>query len=299
MMKIAVTGPSGNVGRALTSKLLDAGAEVHLLAHDGAKVGNFAAMGARVHEGRLEDPDDVARATQGADALFWIIPTLFQAPDMRAGQRRIAESGAEAIRKNRIPRVVNLSSGGAQHETGVGPVSGLGEGEKILAGAAPNITHLRPGFFMENFLFQLDAIKGQGNIYMPVAGDIRTPMIATRDIAPVAAARLLDPTWSGHSIHGLHGPADLSLDEVAGILSRVLERPIRYVRIPAAAAREAFLQMGASPSTADAMIEMYAAWDSGRLRPEEPRTPATTTPTTLAEFAAQVLKPIMATAANR
>ena len=298
-MKIAVTGPSGNVGRALVPHLLDAGAEVHLLSHDAAKVGNFAAMGARVHAGSLDDPAYVTRATEGADALFWLTPPSFQATDLRAKQREIAECGANAIRKHRIARVVNLSSAGAQMQTGAGPISCLGEVEQIIAGVAPNVTHLRPGFFMENFLFQLEPIKNHGSIYMPVAGHQRVPIIATQDIGAAAARRLLDSKWTGQSIQGLHGPADLNLEEVAQILTRVLGQPIRHVKVPPATTRETFLQLGASPSVTDAVLEMYAAWDTGKLRPAEARTEATTTPTTFEQFATEVMKPIIGSVATR
>jgi len=298
-MKIAVTGPSGNVGRALVPHLLDGGAEVHLLAHDAAKVGNFVSMGARVQAGSLEDPTYLARATEGMDVLFWLTPTIFNATDMRAKQRELAEHAARAIGKNRIGRVVNLSSAGAQMKKGAGPVSGLHDVEEIIAGAAPHVTHLRPSFFMENFLSQLEPIKSHGSFYMPVAGHQRIPLIATRDIGAAAARRLLDPTWTGQSMLGLHGPADLNLEEVAQILTRVLGQPIRHVKVPPAAVRETLLQIGATPSVADGMLELYAVWDAGKLQPAEPRTPATTMPTTFEQFATEVMKPALASAPAR
>ena len=55
-------------------------------------------------------------------------------------------------------------------------------------------------------------------------------MIATRDIGRVAAKRLSDPTWTGHCVRELHGPADLCFDEAAEILSEALGRKIKYVK---------------------------------------------------------------------
>ena len=51
-----------------------------------------------------------------------------------------------------------------------------------------------------------------------------------------------------------------------------------------------------SENVANLMLEMYQAVDSGKLRPIQPRTDETTTPTTLLEFAHEVLLPMMATA---
>jgi hypothetical protein len=42
---------------------------------------------------------------------------------------------------------------------------------------------------------------------------------------------------------------------------------------------------GLSPAMADLYVEMIAAFDSGKIRPAEPRLPENTTPTTLEEFA--------------
>jgi uncharacterized protein YbjT (DUF2867 family) len=292
-MKIAIIAPSGNIGRPLTARLLDAGTEVTLLARTPAKVKDFEERGARVLEGSLADQAFVTEATGGSDALFWLTPPDFASTDHRAYQKRLGENAAAAIKANSISRVVNLSSTGAQLPTGAGPVSGLHHVENLLNAVARNITHLRPGFFMENFLGQLDSIKNMGSVFMPVSGDFRTPMIATRDIAEAAAKRLLDRSWTGRTVLALHGPADLSLNEAAATLSEAIEMPVAHVKVTPVEAREALLGMGASPNVADEMVELYTSWDQGLFKPAEHRTGETTTPTTLAEFASEVLRPML------
>jgi hypothetical protein len=49
--------------------------------------------------------------------------------------------------------------------------------------------------------------------------------------------------------------------------------------------------MGMPDFVVDLIIEQYVAFREGRLDPAEPRTPDTTTPTTLAEFARTTLVP--------
>jgi hypothetical protein len=49
-----------------------------------------------------------------------------------------------------------------------------------------------------------------------------------------------------------------------------------------------------SESAAAALIEMYEAIESGKMKTLVPRSPETTTPTTLAEFAHDVLLPQLA-----
>ena len=120
-------------------------------------------------------------------------------------------------------------------------------------------------------------------------------MIATRDIGRVAAARLASRGWIGHFVGELHGPADLSFDEVAEILSRgAWAGRSSTSSATAQEARQAMLENAMSENAADLMLEMYDAVETGRLRPIEPRSPQTTTPTTLAEFARDVMLPLVA-----
>ena len=95
-------------------------------------------------------------------------------------------------------------------------------------------------------------------------------------------------------IRELHGPADLNFDEVADILSDALGRNIVYIQSDRQEARHALLDAGMSENLTDLMLEMYDAFESGRLQPLEPRSPSTTTPTTLAEFAREVILPKLA-----
>lgn len=49
-----------------------------------------------------------------------------------------------------------------------------------------------------------------------------------------------------------------------------------------------------SENAADLMLEMYDAIEDGVLRPVQKRSPETTTPTTLAEFAREIMLPLIA-----
>ena len=152
-----------------------------------------------------------------------------------------------------------MSSIGAQYSSGVGPINGLHDVERLLNDAAENVTHLRPGFFFENLLWQLDSIKNAGRFSLPVSGSLRFPMIATRDIGRVAVQCLINHRWTGHSVLELHGAAELSFDDVAGILSNVLGRKIEFVKCEPQEMRKILLENALSENAADLMLEMYAA----------------------------------------
>jgi len=124
-----------------------------------------------------------------------------------------------------------------------------------------------------------------------ISGTRHYPMIAARDIGRVGAARLASRGWIGHFVGELHGPADLSFDEVAGILSQTLDRKVEFVTCDREDARRAMLENALSENAADLMLEMYDAVENGKLQTIEPRSTKTTTPTTLTEFARDVMLP--------
>lgn len=296
-MKIAITTPTGNIGSWLVENLLHAGDhELRLLARDPAKVRKFTERGARVLKGDLNDPEYVTQATRGVDLLFWLTPPKFDAEDFRAYQRKLGDIAAAAVRANRIPRVVNLSSIGAQHAAGNGPIAGLHDIEQQLNAAvrevSGSICHLRPAAFYENFYMALGSIRSDGAVYLPVPGDAKLAMIATRDVADAAAGVIADPSWRGVQIRELYA-GEHSHDEAARIIGEALGKPVKHVMVPPEVAQQALRQFGASEDTARTFVEMYQAIPKGLLRPEFSREQAVITPTTLDQFARAALAPAL------
>jgi uncharacterized protein YbjT (DUF2867 family) len=292
-MKITVTTPTGNIGKVVADRLLEAGAEIVVPCRSPEKVKGFTDRGATAKQGSMDDVRFLTDAFRGSDALFWLTPPDLSAPDYVAFYRKTGQTGAAAVKEAGVKRVVNLSSVGAHLQQGTGPIKGLYPIERMFEDAAPDVTHVRAAFFFENYLPQVASIKEEGCVFMPVKGASRLAMAATRDIGEVIAKRLLDTSWSGHQAVGVLGPADLSFDEAAVAISEGLGRDVKHVTVSGAQAREAMLGMGVGESIADLLIEMYGAIDSGVLEIKEPRTPETTTSTTLTAWTRDVLKPMV------
>ena len=290
-MTIAITGATGNTGGRIAQQLVEAGANVTVLVRNPDKLHPVVRQNAIVRQGSLEDTQFVTDATRNAEALYWVVPYNFGAANFRAYQHHVGNVATAAIAANQIPYMVNLSSNGAHLPEGMGPISGLYEVEQRLNAAASNIIHLRPGFFMENYLMQLEPIRTANSVFLPIAGDRRLAMIATQDIAAVAAELLLQRNWSGHSVLGLHGATDLSFDEAAAILSQELGRSIVHVPITSEQFRDSLLQMGASESVAADYVEMWQGLSNPEYAPAELRTSQTTTPTMFTQFVREQLLP--------
>ncbi len=290
-MSIVITTATGHIGSELTRRLLEAGEKPTLIVRDPGKVAAATARGAKVAQGSLEDEAFVLEATKGATALFWLTPPKMDAPAFREYQRRLGAIAAKAVATNKIPRVVNLSSVGAQLPSGVGPVSGLHEVEEAIDRVAGNVTHLRAGDFMENILNFVGSIKSAGAFFLPVPAGVKLPMVATRDIAEVAARVLLDASWSGRRAVTVYGPEELSHAEVAAVLGEVLGRPIGFTQVTPDQARQAMLGMGFTADLVREFLELYDAFSTGRILQGLPAKPDLRGTTTFREFAATVIKP--------
>ena len=291
-MSIVITTPTGNIGKRALQQLLEAGADVSVIVRQPEKLSDSIRSRVKVHQGSLTDAGLVTRAFKGAKAALWVTPPSFTHPDVAAYHSEMGAVAAMAIKESKIPYLVNVSSTGA-HLENAGPISGLRDIERRLNEAAENVVHLRPGFFMENFLQQIGSIKNDGAIYQALPGDMPYPIIATNDIGDVAAQLLLETKWSGRQTRGLHGPADLTFAEATKILSDSIGKPVKYVQISPDQAYQAFLGMGAGPGFAKALVEMYQALSRPNAIAES-RTPETTTTTTLREWNDNVFRPLFA-----
>jgi len=285
---IAVMGATGHIGTALTELLLSKGHEVRALGRDAKKLGALAAKGAKSRSGEFTDPSTLSEAFAGADAAFVMIPPSYGEADFGAYQDRATDTMVKAIQKSGLKKVVSLSSLGAQHPKGTGPIAGLHRMEKRLGQSGwPDVVHLRPAYFVENHFFSIPTIKSMGISGSPVQGDLAIAQIATRDIAAKAAEVLDRADFRGASVIEFAGPKDLTLAESTAILGRAIGKPdLKYVQFPYPDAEKAFAGMGMPPATASLMVEMYRGMNEGLVRPEKPIAPAQRTKTTLEEFAA-------------
>lgn len=277
-MRIAITTPNGHVGRHLTRVLIRAGVRPLLLMRDPARVDDELRDAVDVAQADSTDAGQIAAASRGVDALYWVDPPP-SSGDPLSDYSRTTEALVAAVKRNGIRRVVFQSSVGAEKRHGAGEIDGLAGTEMALDGLGIDVAHLRCGYFFSNLAFQADAIRaGRVPVLLPL--DSRMSWVAPRDIAEVAAGLLLNPAWSGRRVQGVHGPADLSWNEVADILTSELGRPVSAERIADDEMRRMYLSAGLSPAAADALLGMSTGLRDDFI-PEQPRTVATTTPTTL------------------
>lgn len=286
-----VVGATGHVGAAVADGLLAAGRRVRVVGRDAAKLERFRGRGAELAVGSVEDPAFVKQTFQGASAAFLMIPPNFAATDFRGYQRAVTRNYVGAL--GSVKHVVTLSSVGADRQDGNGPVGGLYDLEQALdAVSGLNVLHLRPSFFMENLLGNLGMVKGMALNGSPAKPELAMPLIATRDIGAAALEELSTLSFTGRSVRDLLGPRDLTMTEVTRLLGAAIGRPdLPYVQFSYEDAVQGMIGMGLPEPFARGYAEMYKGMNDGWVKPTQPRSARTNTPTDFAYFASNVLAP--------
>jgi uncharacterized protein YbjT (DUF2867 family) len=257
-----VTGATGHTGSVVARTLLQAGRKVRVLVRDPAKAQPLAALGAEVVRGELTDQRSVKSALAGAEGLYLLSPPDMTARDFIAERSKLMGELAATIGEARVPHVVLLSSIGAQQPSGTGPILTVRAGEQALLATGLPVTFLRPAYFLQNWASVLPVAVKDGVLPSFLPASKTYPMISVHDIGPVAAQALLDGP-RGTRIIELCGPRDLSPDDVAAIVAKLVGRPVKVAEAPLAAVVPTFTSFGISENIASLYQQMYAGMISG------------------------------------
>lgn len=284
---IVVTGATGNIGSKITTKLLKQGKKVRVIGRDAKRLQPYVDLGAEAFVGDLADQQFLTRAFKGATVVFCMIPPNITTRNVNEYQSTIGNSIATAVKNAGVTHVVNLSSIGAHLTKNAGIVQGLHDQEERLNGIRNlNIVHLRPAFFMENLLSTIDMIKSQNMVGAPLDGAVRFPTVATQDVASVACEYLTKPIFKGHTVRNLLGERDVNYNEIVKVLGQAIgNKNLRYVQFPYDQARSAMINTGISDSVATALTETMKTTNEGPFLADAHRTPDTSTPTSIEEWA--------------
>jgi uncharacterized protein YbjT (DUF2867 family) len=290
---IVITGATGQTGHIAAKTLLERGQKVRVLGRSAAKLAPLAALGAEALAFDIHDEAALTKAFTGADAVYALNPPDITNEDVIGHYDRNSEALVAAIKGSGVKHVVALSSIGAQLPEGSGPILGLHRmEEKFNTIRHLNVLHLRPAYFMENTLAQIPVIQKFGAVGGIIKGDVKFPMIATKDIGVVAAEKLERRDFTGISTHELLGPHDISMNEAAKIIGAGIGKPgLSYMEAPVPMFVMGLRQAGLSANMAELIAEMCLSVNTGVLKGEEPRSARNSTPTTYETFVAEVFAP--------
>jgi uncharacterized protein YbjT (DUF2867 family) len=265
---IAVTGITGNVGGEIAARLLAANRRVRAVVRDAKKGEAWAARGCEVAIAEIGNVDSLIAAFTGVEAVFVMVPPVFDPMPGFPEAKEIAATLEAAINAARPGKVVYLSTIGAQAvQTNLLTQHTIIE-EAVGSVSVP-VTLLRPGWFMENASWDVAAAR-QGVIpsfLQPL--DKGYPMIATKDIGEVGA-ELLQETWTGARVVELVGPEPVTPNQIAETFAKILGHPVRVEVVPRETWEELF--RGDGMKNPGPRIQMLDGFNEGWIQFEgEPR----------------------------
>src|SRR5258708_7021004 len=239
---VVVTGSTGNQGGAVARGLLERGHKVRAVTRDPnlSQAKSLANAGATLVAASLEDTAAIAKALEGATALFAMTTPFGGGTEVETRQGVVAADAAKAAGVHLVFTSVNS----ADRQTGVPHFDSKYEVEKHIAKIGVRATILAPAFFMENLYFGKEQLaKGIYAVALPPTRKLA--QIALADIGAVAVRVLEDAgRFTGKRVD-LAGD-ELTGNDVVAILSRVTRRPFSYYPIPLHVIPQSTVQGGAT-----------------------------------------------------
>lgn len=223
---IVVTGATGNVGNQVARILASYGTYVRVLARNPDRA-TFPA-GVDVVRGDFTEPDTLARVSDGADAIFLMLPA------MDANLELAVERAAP-----QVDRIVFLSSALVtvdpaspspivRHHAAV---------ERAIQHNTKTWTIIRPGYFAANALRWWLPQLQRGDVLRWPYANARFAPIHERDIAELAVAGLTSDERNG-KIYTVTGSQAITAAEQLAIIAASARRELRYEEVGPEIARE-------------------------------------------------------------
>lgn len=228
---ILVIGATGQQGGAVARELLRHGFIVRALTRDVSQTAAevLRRMGAQVIHGDIEQIESLEHAMHGCRGVFSVQNFW------KTGAEREIEQGtrvAEVVHALKIPFMVYSSVGGAERASNIPHF----ETKFVIEGRISELhlkaAVLRPVWFMENF-YRGEMLQGilDGTLTIPLPPDVPLQMIAVEDIGFFAAQAFMHPDEHAGKALEIAGD-ELTMPEVAKLLSRRLGRPVEYRQVP-------------------------------------------------------------------
>ncbi len=232
MTTVLVIGATGKQGGAVAELLLKRGHDVtaYVRSPESPSARALSTAGARLVTGDLADPEALAAAARGVDAIFGLsVPFGSGGKDEEVAQGRLlvdvaARAGAHLVYSS-------VRGADRQAETDIDHANSKQLVEAYLRGQEIRATVLGPVYFMENVLNVGFSRLADGVLANPLSAGKPLDQVTVRDIAGLAVLAVEQPErFIGERIDVVSDR--VTGEEAARILSEVLGREIPYQRLP-------------------------------------------------------------------
>jgi len=267
MTTLAITGASGNLGRATLRHLLSRGVpggQIILVVRDESKVKDAAASGVQVRHGDYTDAASLQRAFQGVDRLLFISTSAL-------GDERMRHHGnvVNAARAAKVGHVTYTSVIKPSATAKFAASPGHFHTERLLNEAGLPSTFFRNNLYMDLVPWLFGSAIESG-VLMSCAGDGRVGFV-TRDDMAQALARVLADSASPKTAYAMTPtrPA-YGLAEVATELGRAKGKTIQYMSVSEEEFRNTLAKVGTPPPAIEMAVGLAQAMRAGEFDASSP-----------------------------
>jgi len=221
---ILVGGATGATGSVAAKLLSEKGFSVRALVHnEDDRSRKLQDLGAEIIICDLLDFRSVQRAFVGIKRAYFVYP-------IRPGIVQASVHFAEAAREAGTEFIVNMSQKTAHEDAKSNSALQHWLTERVFDWAGVPVVHLRPTVFNEWLLYMKKQIAA-GTYAVPFSPNARFAPISAVDQGAVIAGILADPEPHIGKTYPLFGPVELSPLQIAEIVSKTLEKDVRYEHI--------------------------------------------------------------------
>ena len=235
---ILVTGSTGFVGSHLVHGLTKAGHRVRALVRKGSPVDRIRGEGVETAVGDVGDPESLARAVSGCEAVIHLVGIIQPGPDYTfesihvEGTRNVLEAAKAA---GGVKHFIYQSALGTRK----GAVSEYHKtkhvAEELTKGSGLNYTITRPSIIFgkgDGFTARLaQVIKLMPVVPVIGPGKGKLQPIYIEDLVEVFVKVVLNPAYYGRTLE-LGGPEQLTFDEVVEELKAALKSRKPTLHVP-------------------------------------------------------------------
>jgi|SRR5215217_397346 len=246
--RLLVTGAGGQLGRRVVELLLDAGADVIATTRDPSKLADLAARGAEVRHADFDDPTSLDVAFAGVDRLLLISTDALDAPGRRIAQHHAAIAAAQ---RAGVKHLAYTSAPSPRPQAGGGVIDDHFWTEQAIAATDLDWTFLRHALYADLVLMSGPQAVASGQLFSATAGRGRA-YITREDCARADVGALL--TGTGREVVDVTGPAAITHDELAALLSDLSGKSVTHVSLDAAALKAGLLAAGLPPVMAEVLV---------------------------------------------
>lgn len=254
-MKIAITGASGELARAVTELTSEQATDLVLLTRRPGSLASWAARGAEVRWASFDDAESLMHGLRGVSRLLMVSTDALH---HRAEQHARAITAAAA---QEVQLIIYTSFLGAAPANPAYVSDAHLRTEHMLAAAGPEWIILRNAEYAEFVVGSAElAIKTGALVH--ASGNGRSAFVSRLDCAAVAARLLTAPAASG-TVLNLTGPDLLSRPDVAALVSEAAGCQIDARYVAPLALREHYMRNGLTEEAAHFITSFDVAEDAG------------------------------------